>query len=577
MKSLFLITLSLLLFFNISKAQSTYVWNTSDGSWVSTTNWLPPRNTPAVDDILIFNSGATHIVTDVPTQIIGALTLTNNTSVSLQATATSKTLTIGNALINYLTVETGSLLEILNNSGILLNISINTGSQASIGGSVVMHSGNFAIGDNTLHLHSSSVPIDRVNGQFSIGLGGTLQFGGVSNTSGPIITLPNNIFVSPPTISNLIINRTNGVALGNQSIIINNTTTMTLGDLVTNSSGRVRFSSTATAPLETVSSKIVGYAEMLPRVVGTSLLSFLGFELVSGTTTDIGTINFLRKTGIDGINTFNGFESIASTWDITVSIEPTGSGRLLSLSWFDDFDNTTMSTSQFQAYRFDSGPDWTAVGSLANLQVTTDPRIITPVSAFKLSGSWTVADENNALPITLTDFDGKLIKEGILLQWETHTEINGDIFEIQRLNEADNSFDTIGVVEAAGNSTNVLQYTYLDKDPLRDKNYYRLKLVDVDGKFEYSKLIVINNLNESSNEDLLVYPNPNYGTPLHIVSPTGQSGHIILRDMSGAEILRFKGSVLNLNLPDSRLPSGIYLAEFLNEHTRSIKRLVIYN
>ena len=76
-------------------AQTTYTWNqTGSGAWTTATNWTPTRTTPAANDVLIFNNGATTTVTAVPTQTIGQLLVSGNTTVNLQGATNPTTLTI---------------------------------------------------------------------------------------------------------------------------------------------------------------------------------------------------------------------------------------------------------------------------------------------------------------------------------------------------------------------------------------------------------------------------------------------------------------------------------------------------
>lgn len=559
----------------VSFGQITYVWNTGDGSWATSTNWLPPRTTPLANDQLIFNDAGTHLVNDVPTQTIGGLIITADTNVDFQASTTSKTLTVGNALIDDFTVDAGSAFSVLNNSGVLLNITIAVGSRASIGGSVTMHSGTFSVGNNLLHLHSSAIPIDRISGQFSIGSGGTIQFGGLSTLGGPTMVLPDNIFVSDPTVSSIVMNRTSGVILGNQSITVSGATIMTEGDLTTNSAGRIKFSSSATSPVETANSKIIGYAEMLSRAVGTGVLNFLGFELVSGATTDIGIVSMLRKTGVSGINIFNGNKSIASTWDIVSSVEPVVGGRLVSLLWYDDFDNGTNSSSQFQTYRFEGGPDWTNVGSLLSLQATTNPRISTPVLTTQLSGPWTIADENNALPISLIELEGTNQNGAVKLFWKTATEISGDYFGIQRSDDANENFHKIGKILAKGSSLIPTQYEFIDFNPNPGRNYYRLKMVDKDGTLEHSPIIAVNVEYEYSVSPISINPNPYYGGLFHIRKRITEAGWITIRNSQGITLLKVQQSTPELIFPVLQFPSGMYFIEFSNSNIRLSERLII--
>ena len=69
-------------------------------------------------------------------------------------------------------------------------------------------------------------------------------------------------------------------------------------------------------------------------------------------------------------------------------------------------------------------------------------------------------------------------------------EINSKRFEIERSYDGQN-FTKIGTVAAAGNSSFIKDYQFTDKMIAQDNNYYRLKQIDIDDKFEYSKTVLI--------------------------------------------------------------------------------------
>ena len=97
---------------------------------------------------------------------------------------------------------------------------------------------------------------------------------------------------------------------------------------------------------------------------------------------------------------------------------------------------------------------------------------------------------NGTLPLTLITFDAQLIDKDVLLQWSTSFEENTSHFDIER--SADGmSFTFIGNVNAAGNSSSERNYDFTDKDPFNGINFYRLKMVDADDKFVYSKAIAV--------------------------------------------------------------------------------------
>ncbi|HXO76170.1 MAG TPA: hypothetical protein VN824_13055, partial [Puia sp.] len=112
------------------------------------------------------------------------------------------------------------------------------------------------------------------------------------------------------------------------------------------------------------------------------------------------------------------------------------------------------------------------------------------------------------LPEQLLSFTGTRLDALSQLSWTTSEEINTASFDIERSGD-DQSFSSIGTVAAHGNSATTTDYTFIDNNPLKGNNYYRLKMVDADAKFTYSKVIL---LNFGSTLTVHVSPNPAHGT-----------------------------------------------------------------
>jgi Secretion system C-terminal sorting domain len=116
--------------------QTTYTWNqTGTASFATASNWTPSRSSPAATDILVFDNGATTVATGVTTQTIGQLSISNNTNVTLQASASTQVLTLSSGS-NSLTIASGSSLAI--NTAAILQVTIATGSTGSVSGSVTL-------------------------------------------------------------------------------------------------------------------------------------------------------------------------------------------------------------------------------------------------------------------------------------------------------------------------------------------------------------------------------------------------------------------------------------------------------
>jgi hypothetical protein len=130
-----------------------------------------------------------------------------------------------------------------------------------------------------------------------------------------------------------------------------------------------------------------------------------------------------------------------------------------------------------------------------------------------------VGYEINPLPVELLSFEGELVEGATQLDWQTTREVNSLLFEVQRSTSPSQGFQSLGAIEAAGNSSTLQDYSYLDRDlPNAPVLYYRLKQVDLDGSAEFSKVVAVRPSNTLPNDAPLwqVGPNPTNGRNLQI-------------------------------------------------------------
>jgi len=114
---------------------------------------------------------------------------------------------------------------------------------------------------------------------------------------------------------------------------------------------------------------------------------------------------------------------------------------------------------------------------------------------------------DGALPVELISFSAVLLENKVQLKWRTETEVSNYGFEILRSTQNDR-WDIIGFAEGHGNSNSPKDYSFIDENVTARKYSYRLKQIDTDGKFEYSKVIEVD-LGSPMNYDLSQnYPNP---------------------------------------------------------------------
>ncbi|MGA0557879.1 hypothetical protein ACO2Q8_14575 [Larkinella sp. VNQ87] len=92
------------------------------------------------------------------------------------------------------------------------------------------------------------------------------------------------------------------------------------------------------------------------------------------------------------------------------------------------------------------------------------------------------------LPVRLASFSGKRVENQVRLGWQTTFESNSAYFVVERSADA-KAFEALGRVVSSGFSESLQAYGFTDEAPVLGTNYYRLRQVDQDGRFEYSKII----------------------------------------------------------------------------------------
>ncbi len=176
--------------------------------------------------------------------------------------------------------------------------------------------------------------------------------------------------------------------------------------------------------------------------------------------------------------------------------------------------------------------------------------------------------QNGPLPVTLTDFKGDVNQNNVKLSWTTRQEINTHSFEIERsYNGTD--FEKAGEINANGNSSVSLNYHFDDNSiPSGATVYYRLKMIDKDGNFTYSQIVVLKLA--AVKGQTLIYPSP-FVDKIAVNTYVEERGMltITLLDATGRKVLNMTSGVekgnntLTLNNL-SNLQKGIYYINILN-------------
>ncbi len=176
-----------------------------------------------------------------------------------------------------------------------------------------------------------------------------------------------------------------------------------------------------------------------------------------------------------------------------------------------------------------------------------------------------------ALPIELILFNVYKVDNNVNIYWETASEINNDYFTIERSTDGV-SYEIIGTVRGAGNSSTTLDYSYTDKNPLNGVSYYRLTQTDYNGDYEVFDPVSVSYLNEDA---LHIGPNPAVNEINVSLNGEMGMGKFYMYNMSGAQVksINLESSFTTIDV--SNLPSGTYMVVFTAAENQITKRIII--
>lgn len=282
-------------------------------------------------------------------------------------------------------------------------------------------------------------------------------------------------------------------------------------------------------------------------------------NVVGSFTIDVGTATglnlnrfFFSNSGVaqEGTNVPNdGFKLFYETYTGSESFDGTESSKQLYGDWGGDATNNNIYGADNLSIPL-SGKirfyvvicDLTSLPSTSsdafNLNLLNDGMSLSPVidgygmvriNAESLGGS-------SPLPVSWLYFGGKTIDNKVLLEWKTANEVNNSYFEVERSLNA-KSYERIGRVYVLQAHTDEKNYTFEDNQPTFGINYYRLKQVDTDGKFSYSRII---STLVRANGEIKIFPNPT--TDKINISGLEHNASINIVDTNGRVVWRQIGS-----------------------------------
>lgn len=232
--------------------------------------------------------------------------------------------------------------------------------------------------------------------------------------------------------------------------------------------------------------------------------------------------------------------------------------------------------SVLQAQRFNTVPqlwgDMLPIGTPGVNQVSN----VAPAVA-DLFRSWTLVEQNNPLPISLTDFqagcDGRVVR----ISWTTATEQDNDYFTIEKSRDGLH-FESIGVIPGAGNSLSTIAYEFVDDDAM-ELAYYRLRQTDFDGTTTVSHMVtggcssaggieIVNAWDDGGNVNVVVTSSEDHVFDLTLLDAHGRTMLARRSEVVGKGLTR-------LMFPSQDIATGIYIIQLHNNQQMLSRRILL--
>lgn len=312
------------------------------------------------------------------------------------------------------------------------------------------------------------------------------------------------------------------------------------------------------------------------NVNGTTPVTFGNMGVtIDPMTQNLGNVTITRKSGLHQLNysyfygdAAGGNKTIDRVWDIDVQNSPVQKVSL-TLEWLSDNNNGININSAETIYHPTDGLTTWLGASVPYLNYST----LTSTVQTNHFSKWSIADNvDGVLGATLLNFTANLNeKYQTILEWNTAKELNCDRFEVER--SLDNvSFSYFSTVKGNGTTDEPKYYKDIDKSPAMGFTYYRLKQIDFDGAFHYSKSV---NVYVGDFEPYIsIFPNPSVGQFSVELSSNLLDKHFTITNAIGQEILKTKveSTLFSLNI---EVAKGIYFLNFSTDSGIVTRKIVV--
>lgn len=291
-----------------------------------------------------------------------------------------------------------------------------------------------------------------------------------------------------------------------------------------------------------------------------------------------GNIYALANDGIGVTQVFIGFPNgnnttLTQRWDLVTPSNTPFNGRVNGVA-FDILGSLYIST--------DDGLYYINQNTVNGPAGTVQCSLVTSQTGLQDLAS-NVFPSNSTLPVTLMNFSASYHNGTTTLNWEAENEINFSHYEIERKTASETGYTEIASKTALGN-TGLSAYQYVDNISgiTDDVIYYRLRMVDIDGREKFSNIIMVRK-EKKTITGITISPNPVVSTDAATVRFEATTSAVVnfrIIDMAGRQVLQQQNKVNegvnsiqvnNLN----RLRPGMYIIQMSNGEELSVMKFSV--
>ncbi|HTN07915.1 T9SS type A sorting domain-containing protein [Agriterribacter sp.] len=274
-------------------------------------------------------------------------------------------------------------------------------------------------------------------------------------------------------------------------------------------------------------------------LINNNQFTFDGMECLDGNS-EIGSLNYANQKILSIVND-----------NLTLSVTAGGTQSKNKYTWYksdvlfnEKTGDPTLTVTEQGTYRVE-----VANSDATQLMLNSSPIIV------------------SILPLTWLNFTASSCSENVCLQWETENEQNTSHFEIER--SIDGSiFEQISTLSAQ-NNPGKHTYSTTDYSAAYGTNYYRIKQVDIDGRYAYSNIIGVKVMNAGN---LTIRPNP--ANNFIMLSGIDKAERVTLYSITGQVLRQWQHVNGSQQLNISDLQKGMYIVKVLQHNAEAVHKII---